>query len=172
MWMVIGWLGCSLFESHDLWLDVTAEDGVELHLPANWMLEHDESIDIETSEGRIDLREEAQALRRAPGLGSKRWTPDEDVSITLREQRAASGEVATSVRIGTRGPKGLGLGVTVPLRSDNAQRCVEALGKHIEVEEVDVRLGPAFCAQLAKSAPTTLVRVSGGVFGAVTIETQ
>lgn len=170
----MGWLGCSLAGNHDLWLDVTAEQDshVEVHLPANWILDHEEAVSIDTPDGRIDLREEAKRLRSTPGVGSRTWTPDPGVTVTLREQRRSTGETATSVRIGTRGPKGFGLGLTVPLNADEESRCAKALGQHIEVEEVDVQFGPEFCSQLANSAPTTLVKVSGGFLGGVTIETE
>jgi len=176
VWLMLGWLGCGLAGGNDLWLDVRSDDAdkVQLHLPANWILDGEGAVDLDTPDGRIDLREEALRLRRTPGAGSRSWTLDEGdaaVTLTLRELRPAPGVRASQLRIGTRGPKGFGLGLTVPLDAEREQRCAEALSDHVEVEQIDVQLGPSFCAQLARSAPTTLVEVSGGGIGAITIET-
>lgn len=173
MWLAT-WLGCGLLTPHDLWLDIelNGRSKTHVHLPANWILDEDEPIEIETTDGRIELREQAERLRGDPLTSTRTWTIDGDppTTLTLLEQPPHRGEAATRIRIGGAGKKGFGMGVTTKIGSLGPSRAL--IETHLAVDGLRVEFGPAFSAQLAASAPTTLLDVDGPKGGTFEVTTE
>lgn len=166
-------LGCGLATSQDLWLDVQIKESpqIDVHLPANWMLDAEEPLTIETPDGSIDLRDEARQLNQSPVRGSRSWTLDERTKLTLRELKPGKAK-AERIRVGASGPRGFGLGIGVPLNPNKLGPVRTAFDANLDVHGLEVDYGTAFCEQLARSAPTTLLKVTGGKGGGFTVATE
>jgi len=160
----------------DLWVDVDLRDGnqrVAVHLPANGLLEREEPLTIETTQGPIDLRQQAIAFRGRWGRQSKTWVvTDGEVRVSLAEQRPTRGARAEMLKLATKGPGGLAIELSFPLDRDGDGRCGEKLRETIAFDGVDFELGPAICQQLARHGPTTVLSVEGGFLGGATLLTE
>jgi hypothetical protein len=155
----------------DLWLEVHADedhDEVQLELPANWLAEEGEPIEV-TVEGReFDLRAVARAAQaRREGTRIQLQATDDGgqpytVAVEHRRSARRSGPAPQTLTLDLMGEEGEGLQVRLPLllgegaltiASDRFNADIDMSGLEIPWE------AEAFLAQLRAALPTTLVSI-------------
>lgn len=161
----------------DLWMELEEADGgerVRIHLPANWLADEEEPVEVQTSSGTVDLRAEARALKRKRVGASRSYRladDGEDVDLKL-SHRARSGPPADAVSLAVLGPKGRGLTLSFPMEPEKLEKPSASLGGSLTVEGLELRLDEPVCTQLRASGPVVLLEVVGADGNTVRIATE
>jgi hypothetical protein len=157
----------------DLWLEVRTEDGhdeVQVEVPANWLAEDGDPIDV-TVEGRdFDLRAVARAAQaRREGTRIQLRATDEggqpyEVAVEHRRSQRRAGPAPQTLTLDLLGEEGEGLQVRLPLLLGQGALTIAADGFNADVELGGVDIpweAEVFLAQLRAAPPTTLVLIQG-----------
>ena len=168
----------------DLWLEVDTadqEDRVHVEVPANWMAEDGEPMEV-TVEGRqYDLRAVARAAQaRREGTRIQLRAIDEqgkpyDLAVEHRPAAERSGPAPQTLTLDLQGDDGEGFRIHLPLLLGEGAMTIAGEGFQADLQVDDLEIpweAEAFLAQLRSAPPTDLVMVAAGDGGSVVIRTE
>lgn len=171
-------------QAGDLWLELRAdshEDQVRVEVPANWLAETGESIEV-TVEGRdYDLRQVARAAkaRREGTRIQLRATDDQgqpyELAVEHRRGARRSGPAPRTLTLDIQGGDGEWFQLHLPLLLGEGALTIAADGFHadLELDGIDIPWeAEAFLVQLRAAPPTALVEVVGEDGCGVVIRTE
>jgi hypothetical protein len=174
-------------QAGDLWLTLDqAEDADQVHLqiPANWLAEADDPVEIRVEGQTVDLREVARATReRREGKRVKLHATTEDgqpYEVVVEHRRpvrlASRVPEALTFRLqGEEGEEGGGLSLRVPLAPGTGLFSLAGRGfaANLQVDAIAIPwTADSFVGQLRVVPPTLLLEVVGEDGGRVIVATE
>ncbi|MFH1468210.1 MAG: hypothetical protein ABIO70_27735 [Pseudomonadota bacterium] len=168
----------------DLWLTVDTTGGldrVHLEVPAQWLAEAEEPVEV-TVEGRtVDLRDVARVTRaRREGRGTTLHATGSDgqpYDLVVEHRRAAhlASRAPATLTFRLQGDEGEGLTLRAPLESGTGVFTLAGQGfsADLKIDDLDIPWeAESFLGQLRAAPPTVLLEVSGQDGGRVIVATE
>ncbi len=168
----------------DLWLQVhtdSEDDLVKVELPANWLADPGEPLEVSVEGRQYDLRQVARAAQaRREGTRIQLHATDEqgqpyELAVEHRRSERRSGPVPQTLTLDLLGSDGEGLQLRLPLLLGEGAMSIAAEGFHADIELDGLEIpweAEAFLAQLRAAPPTSLVEVLSVDGGSVVIRTE
>ncbi len=168
----------------DLWLELFTEaddDQVQVEVPANWLAEADEPIEVTVEGRRYDLRDVARAARAArEGTRIQLRATDEqgqpyDMAVEHRRSKRRAGPAPSTLTIDLQGSGGEWFELHLPLILGEGAMTLAAEGFHADIDLEGLEIpweAEVFLAQLRAAPPTALVQISSEDGCAVVIRTE
>jgi hypothetical protein len=168
----------------DLWLEVRADahdDEVRVEVPANWLLDVGEPIEVSVEGRQYDLRAVARAAKaRREGTRIQLRATDEqgqpyDLAVEHRREQRREGPAPRVLTLDLQGGDGHWFQIYLPLVLGEGALTLAAEGFHADVELDGLEIpweAEAFLAQLRAAPPTALVEVLDETGCGVVIRTE
>jgi len=168
----------------DLWLEVRTDGGneeVHVEVPANWLADANEPIEVTVEGKRYDLRDVARAAKaRREGTRIQLAATDDqgqpyELAVEHRRSMRRSGPAPQTLTLDLQGSDGEWFQMHLPLLLGEGAMTLAADGFHADVELDGLEIpweAEAFLTQLRTAPPTALLRVEGQDGVSVVIRTE
>ncbi len=168
----------------DLWLEVDTDsdgDAVHIEVPADWLADAGDPIDVSVAGQRYDLRSVARAAKaRREGTRIQLHATDEqghpyDIAVEHRRSQRRAGPAPRTLTLDLQGADGEWFQLHLPLLLGEGAMTMAADGFHADVELDGLEIpweAEVFLTQLRSAPPTALVEIVSSDGAGVVIRTE